>query len=130
MENQPQPMPWGAWGELRPLPDEVRALLGQFLGLPAEPAPPVAADQIVLAPSRLSDAALAGLRAAAGPEAVQTGRAERLRHLGGKSTPDLLRRRAGDAAHAPDAVLLPGSHESVLALLAVAERHRIAVVPF
>ena len=36
MENQPQPMPWGAWGELRPLPDEVRALLGQFLGLPAE----------------------------------------------------------------------------------------------
>src|SRR5580698_5505774 len=98
MENQPQP--WGAWGEPRPLPGDVRSLLGQFLGLPAEPAP--------LAPSRLSEAALADLRAAAGPAAVQAGRAMRLRHLGGKSTPDLLRRRAGDAAVAPDAVLLPG----------------------
>ena len=102
-------MPWGAWGEPRSLPEEVRALLGQFLGLPAEPAPAVPADQVVLAPPRLPQTALADLRAAAGPEAVQTGRAERLRHLGGKSTPDLLRRRAGDAAHAPDAVLLPGS---------------------
>src|SRR5580692_5786035 len=130
MENQPQPMPWGAWGEPRPLPGDVRALLGQFLGLPAEPAPAVPAEQVALAPSRLSEAALADLRAAAGPAAVQAGRAMRLRHLGGKSTPDLLRRRAGDAAVAPDAVLLPGSHESVLALLAVAERHRLAVVPF
>jgi alkyldihydroxyacetonephosphate synthase len=130
MENQPQPMPWGAWGEPRPLPGDVRALLGQFLGLPAEPAPAVPAEQVALAPSRLSEAALADLRAAAGPAAVQTGRAMRLRHLGGKSTPDLLRRRGGDAAVAPDAVLLPGSHESVLALLAVAERHRLAVVPF
>jgi alkyldihydroxyacetonephosphate synthase len=130
MNEPPQAMPWGSWGELRPLPPEVRELLGQFLGLPAEPAPAVPASEVTLAPSRLPAAAIADLRAAAGAEAVQTGRAERLRHLGGKSTPDLLRRRAGLATPAPDAVLLPGSHEAVLALLAVAERHRIAIVPF
>ena len=124
------PMPWGAWGSPRPLPPRVRELLGQFLGLAAEPAPPVPVADVALRPSRLSAAALADLRQAAGPDAVLDGRAERLRHTGGKSTTDLLRRRAGDAGDAPDAVLTPGSHDAVLAVLAAAQRHRIAVVPF
>jgi alkyldihydroxyacetonephosphate synthase len=123
-------MPWGAWGERRPLPAEVRELLGQFLGLHGEPARPVPAADVTLPPVRLTAQAAAALRRAAGPDAVHTGRAERLAHIGGKSTTDLLRRRAGDASPAPDAVLTPGSHEDVLAILAAAERHRIAVVPF
>ena len=123
-------MPWGAWGSPRPLPPQVRELVGQFLGLAAEPAPPVPVADVALRPSRLSLAALADLRQAAGPDAVLDGRDERLRHTGGKSTTDLLRRRAGDAGDAPDAVLTPGSHDAVLAVLAAAERHRIAVVPF
>jgi alkyldihydroxyacetonephosphate synthase len=123
-------MPWGAWGSPRPLPPEVRDLLGQFLGLPHDPLPPVRADQVILPPSRLAGPALASLQQAAGPDAVHAGRAMRLLHTGGKSTTDLLRRRAGDASGAPDAVVTPASHEDVLAILAAAERHRIAVVPF
>jgi alkyldihydroxyacetonephosphate synthase len=126
----PAPMPWGAWGSPRPLPPEVRGLLGQFLGLPPDPVPAVPEDQVILAPSRLAAPALAGLRQAAGQDGVHTGRAERLRHAGGKSTTDLLRRRAADASSAPDAVVTPASHEDVLAILAAAEQHRIAVVPF
>ena len=123
-------MPWGAWGSPRPLPPQVRELLVQFLGLTPDPAPAVPPDEVVLPPTRLGQAALADLRQAAGPGAVHDGRAERLRHTGGKSTTDLLRRRAGDASHAPDAVLTPGSHDAVLAVLTAAERHQIAVVPF
>ncbi len=134
MTTKPQPpeagMPWGAWGPRRPLPEPVRELLGQFLGLAAAPPPPADAAEVALAPSRLTPAAQAALGAAIGAEHVRTDRAERLRHTGGKSTTDLLRRRAGDATHAPDAIARPGSHDEVLALLAAAERQQIAVVPF
>ena len=48
----------------------------------------------------------------------------------GKSTPDLLRQRAGDLSDAPDAVVRPGTHEEVAAVLAFAVEHHLAVVPF
>jgi alkyldihydroxyacetonephosphate synthase len=54
----------------------------------------------------------------------------RIRHTRGKSTPDLLRIRAGETADAPDAVVLPGSHDEVMAVLDVCAGHRVAVVPF
>ena len=55
--------------------------------------------------------------------------ARRLRTRG-KSTPDLLRARAGDLTDAPDAVVRPGTHDDVAAVLALAVEHRLAVVPF
>ena len=54
----------------------------------------------------------------------------RIRHTRGKSTPDLLRMRVGEVGGAPDAVLLPESHDEVLALLRTCTAHRLAVVPF
>ena len=48
----------------------------------------------------------------------------------GKSTPDLLRARSGDLTDAPDAVVRPDGHDEVLAVLAWASEHRVAVVPF
>jgi hypothetical protein len=51
-------------------------------------------------------------------------------HTRGKSLSDLLRLRAGEADDAPDLVLLPGSHEEVLAVLAICSEQRVAVVPF
>ena len=48
----------------------------------------------------------------------------------GKSTPDLLRQRAGDLSDAPDAVVRPSTHEEVAAVLAYAVEHHLAVVPF
>ncbi|MGH3241757.1 MAG: FAD-binding oxidoreductase, partial [Spirillospora sp.] len=54
----------------------------------------------------------------------------RVRHTRGKSTPDLLRIRAGETSDAPDSVVLPGTHDEVLAVLRACAERRIAVVPF
>ncbi len=53
-----------------------------------------------------------------------------MRHAGGKSTFDLLRRRAEEPQDAPDAVVAPADHAQVLAVLAYCAEQRIAVVPF
>ena len=57
-----------------------------------------------------------------GEEHVRTDDETRIRHTRGKSTTDLLRIRAGDARTAPDAVVLPGSHDEVAAVLARVRR--------
>jgi alkyldihydroxyacetonephosphate synthase len=73
---------------------------------------------------------LSSLSAVVGAEHVDTSHEARVRHLRGKSTPDLLRLRRGEAGGAPDAVLTPASHAEVLALLSVCAEERVAVVPF
>ncbi len=123
-------MPWASWGQPQPLPERTRALLAEFLGADLRPSPRAAEDEAIVPPSRLPAAARQALAAAAGADQVHEDRAARLRRAGGKSTTDLLRRRAGDAAGAPDAVVTPGSHEQVVAVLAAASAHRVAVVPF
>ncbi len=53
----------------------------------------------------------------------------RIRHAGGRSTPDLLRRRE-TRQDAPDAVVSPADHDEVRACLDVAVARGIAVIPF
>jgi alkyldihydroxyacetonephosphate synthase len=53
-----------------------------------------------------------------------------MQHLGGKSTPDLLRRRLDDAQPAPDAVVSPADHDEVAAVIRRCAEQGIAVVPF
>jgi alkyldihydroxyacetonephosphate synthase len=108
-----------------PLPDGVRTLLTSALGVTGARPP---ADAVDLAPSTLADADLAALRAAC-PD-VRTDDAARLAHAAGKSTVDLLRLRAGAAAHAPDAVARPADHDQVEALLRACAARRVAAVPF
>jgi alkyldihydroxyacetonephosphate synthase len=80
--------------------------------------------------SALSDPALGALRDAIGPENVRVDRVDRVLHAAGKSYPDLVRLRSGDASAAPDAVLFPGSADEVAAVLSVCASHSVAVVPF
>jgi alkyldihydroxyacetonephosphate synthase len=63
-------------------------------------------------------------------EEASTDRLDRIRHAAGKSYPDLLRIRSGDASGAPDGVLYPESHDEVARLLAVCASEGVAVVPF
>ncbi|WP_253873892.1 FAD-binding oxidoreductase [Actinomadura rupiterrae] len=126
-------MLWSGWGDpsrATPLPEPVVGLLRELLGVKPAEAPPLALDEIVLPAPRLSDTALKALRDAVGAEHVRTDAETRVRHTRGKSTPDLLRIRAGQADDAPDAVVLPGSHDEVLAVLKACAGHRTAVVPF
>ncbi|RCG15551.1 FAD-binding oxidoreductase [Streptomyces diacarni] len=126
-------MAWNAWGDpahARQLEDSQRQLLVDTLGVSAAAPPRVERSALRLPPGALPEPARAALTAVVGEEHLRTDDAARILHLGGKSTPDLLRRREGDAHHAPDAVVTPGSHEQVQALVEICAEHAVAVVPF
>ncbi|MCW2578865.1 MAG: FAD/FMN-containing dehydrogenase [Blastococcus sp.] len=112
------------------LPKPARRYLARELGWTPRATPPVAVEDIRLAPSRLPEAARTALVELLGEENVRTDREARLRRAGGKSYLDLLRRREGDASDAPDAVVLPGTTEQTAALLGICSELGVVVVPF
>ncbi len=123
-------MGWGDPTQVPVLSDAVLALLRDGLGVRRPGKVALDPTTIELAPVRVGAEPLATLRAIVGAEHVRTEHAARLAHTRGRSTPDLLRLRAGDAGDAPDAVALPADHAEVLAVLALCSRERIAVVPY
>lgn len=125
-------MRWNGWGDpakAKELPLPVRALLPMLLGRVRRPEPAATLAEVQLAPSRLSDEDHAALSAAVGRANVDDTAEARIRHAGGRSTPDLLRRRAA-RQDAPDAVVSPADHDEVRACLDVAVARGIAVIPF
>ncbi|MGY1747082.1 FAD-binding oxidoreductase [Blastococcus sp. SYSU D00695] len=112
------------------LPRAARRHLARELGWTPRATPAVRVAEVRLAPSRLPQAALTALTDLLGAEHVTTDREPRLRHTGGKSYLDLLRRREGDASDAPDAVVTPGDTAETAALLALCAEHQVVVVPF
>ncbi|ALE05123.1 FAD-binding protein [Arthrobacter sp. ERGS1:01] len=126
---------WYGWGDparARPLSRGALEFLRRTLRLDAVAVnhPPVSLADVRLGPATLDDAVLAELAAITGPENVATDRTERILHAGGKSTPDLLRRRSGDALDAPDAVVFPGNSGEVGQILALCVKRQLAVVAF
>src|SRR6478609_3436548 len=122
------PTRWGDPDRATDLPETARGLVELVF--------PVADHRVDdAAPVRLPDTALpavalADLAAVVGPDHVATDDESRRLRTRGKSTPDLLRARAGDLSDAPDAVVRPADAGQVQALLEAAGRHRLAVVPF
>lgn len=129
MTSQPTEMHPSRWGDparATALPAEARGLVEMVFGADDRPAvtdPP-------LAPPTIDTAVLTRLADLLGAENVRTDDDTRRLRTRGKSTPDLLRARAGDLTDAPDAVVRPASHEEVAAVLDLAAEHRLAVVPF
>ncbi|KRF35407.1 alkyldihydroxyacetonephosphate synthase [Nocardioides sp. Soil805] len=125
------PLRWGDPAAATALPDAARGLVELAFGPLADAAGAAAADTASsLAPSAFDEDLLDRLRAVVGADHVLTDPAVRALHTRGKSTPDLLRARAGDLTDAPDVVVRPADQGEVEALLAVAVEHRLAVVPF
>ena len=125
-------MHWARWGdpaEAHPLSEAARGLVELAFG-PAVEHPTTALSDVRLPAPRLPDALVAGLRDLVGEEHVRADHETRVRHTRGRSTPDLLRMRQGDAADAPDAVVLPADHDEVSAVVAFCSEHRVALVPF
>lgn len=123
-------MHWSRWGDpaqAGPLAPAAQELVDAFLGTRATPA--VDPEKVRLS-APLAEELLAELAELVGPEQVLTDDGVRLHRTRGKSTLDLLRIRTGDGTDSPDAVVRPGTHDEVLALLAWAERRQVAVVPF
>jgi alkyldihydroxyacetonephosphate synthase len=132
MSESPTPMHWSRWGDpahAHPVPAPLRELVEAFLG-PVEDRPAVPRESLELPEVALDAGLLAGLAGLVGPDHVHTDPAWRLARTRGKSTPDLLRIRAGDASDAPDAVVRPAGHDEVAAVLRWCSAERVAVVPF
>jgi alkyldihydroxyacetonephosphate synthase len=122
---------WSGWGPpgaaARTLPPTAAPLL-RGLGVdPDDVRPPVALEEVALAPPRL-DAAVRDRLARVAP--VFDDRPARVLHAAGKSYLDLLRLRAGRGDPAPDAVVVPRDAGAVAAVLAACVDTGVAVVPF
>ncbi|MET1059709.1 MAG: FAD-binding oxidoreductase [Nocardioides sp.] len=126
MTLEMHPSRWGDPAAAAPLPDATRGLVELAFGIHESPA----VSSVSLSAPVLPDAVLLELRSLLGDEHVLVDDETRRLRTRGKSTPDLLRARAGDLSDAPDAVVRPGTHDDVVALLGLAVRHHIAVVPF
>jgi alkyldihydroxyacetonephosphate synthase len=120
------PQRWGDPARATALPDSALGLVELAFGLHESPA---VADAVPPPPG-IDPSLLEGLRALVGAEHVLVDDETRRRRTRGKSTPDLLRARAGDLSEAPDAVVRPGDHDAVQAVLDWAVEHHVAVVPF
>jgi len=123
-------MHWSRWGdpaEAGPLPESAFALVDAFLGTSETPA--VAPEEVRLS-EPLDPALVAELADIVGVEHVLVDHETRLHRTRGKSTPDLLLLRKGDGADSPDAVVRPGTHDEVAAVVAWCVRRNVALVPF
>src|SRR5688572_14163858 len=102
MTREMHPERWGdadQHGGAAVLPEGARSLVAAVFG----PAAPVEPTQGTLPAPALPTVVLAALADAVGAANVSTDDDVRRRRTRGKSTPDLLRARAGDLADAPDA---------------------------
>jgi alkyldihydroxyacetonephosphate synthase len=128
-----RPVSWDGWGDPAAaieLPQGARELLRQALGVRRAAVPAVALEAVRLPEPSLPASARRRLAAAVGGSNLREDREDRIRHTRGKSTPDLLRLRAGEADDAPDAVLTPGTHDEVLDVLRICSDELVALVPF
>ena len=111
----PEPrMRWWGWGvdsDATSLPDKARDMLRQAFSVDEDASPPVGLDDLKLDEPALPARARAGLASIVGEEALREDRLARVAHALGRSYPDLVRLRAGDASSAPDAVVYPVSHD-------------------
>ncbi|WP_240644141.1 FAD-binding oxidoreductase [Antribacter gilvus] len=125
-------MRWDGWGDparAKTLPASLRLLLTSVVGrVPRRVVAPTWDEVEVITPP-LDAEDVAALAAVVGAGNVRTDRDARLLRAGGKSTPDLLRRRA-KRQEAPGAVVLPGSEDEVAEVLRTATERGLAVVPF
>ena len=126
-------MRWWGWGDsahAAALPAAALRYLSSGLGLALRTSPPVALASVRLPSSALDRDTLDSLRGVVGERGVRDDRAERISHAAGRGYADLVRLRSGELEGAPDAVVLPSSHEQVRELLELCADRSIAVVPF
>ncbi|WP_350279923.1 FAD-binding oxidoreductase [Kribbella sp. HUAS MG21] len=121
----------GRWGDpSHPVELPTAALEAlKHLGV-RRPTPAAGAHAAVVDRPGLTAAQLAFLTGVVGNEHVASDVDTRWAHTRGYSTTDLLRFRAGDTSDMPDAVVFPGSHDEVQAVLAGCAAVDLAVVPY
>lgn len=119
---------WGVPPEPIKLKEGMVAFLNERVGK-LKPSPQAGRAKVEVPDSRISAEVLDEFRSALSPESVTTDPDARLAHSGGFSYLDIVARR-GEHPTVADVVIYPTSDQDVVALLALAEKHRLAVVPF
>jgi len=129
-------MKWWGWGDPNftfPMADKpaLWPWIANKLGVvsTAPTAAPVDLASIQMPPTRGSPELLAELHQVLKPEQVTVDPLERLLHTYGKSFPDLFRVRNAIVTRAPDVVVFPDSHEQVEALVQLAQRRDLCLIP-
>ncbi len=126
---------WWGWGDADKsyhIPDPgrfwdfVRSRLGPTVSNP----PVESLECCELRPSRLPASTLAAVGNVVGNGAVLTSKTERAAYSLGKSYRDLVRIRAADVPNPTDAIVQPQTGEQVRAVLDVAAREHVSVIPF
>ncbi|MEE8346102.1 MAG: FAD-binding oxidoreductase [Dehalococcoidia bacterium] len=123
---------WGEEGREYHLPDPQRfwRYLRARLG-PVEARSRIESlESVHVSPSRLPAATLSSLTGIVGREALSTEGVERAVYSMGKGYKDLVRIRRGQVPNLTDAVARPQNEEQVMALVELASREGIAVIPF
>lgn len=87
-------------------------------------------ESVTVPPSLIEPADVAELERAVGEGNVSTDGADRILHAVGRGYKDLVRLRSGRIERAPDAVVYPEDEGAVRAVLELARRRRVAIVPF
>jgi alkyldihydroxyacetonephosphate synthase len=130
----PREMRWWGWGDAAHASAPPEHALGwlreRIGGVGGERRPPVALDDVRLRPAELPDGLRDRLVGLVGADGVCDDRGARVVHAAGKSYPDLVRQRSGDAEQAPDAVVLPADAAAVAGVLRACVDTGVAVVPF
>jgi alkyldihydroxyacetonephosphate synthase len=122
---------WALWADQTPaVPRRLRTLLEGELGPLSAPPPPVAVSEAVVRRSALDGETVGALRRAVAPGELHDDDERRARHAGGHAYADLIRRRSGDTAEAPDAVAVPIDDAGVRRVLATCAEVGVAVVPW
>jgi alkyldihydroxyacetonephosphate synthase len=123
-------MHWSRWGDPEqagPLTESAFGLVDAFIGTSET-------RSVELPAVRLSEALpadlVAELAGIVGADQVLTDHDSRVLRTRGKSTPDLLRMRSGDGTDSPGAVVRPGDHDQVQAVVDWCVRRHVALVPF
>jgi alkyldihydroxyacetonephosphate synthase len=112
------------------LPPHALRWLRTRTGLAEHPTP-VAPDSVLAVPDpELSIVGRAALESVVGAEHLLLDRDSRLGRSGGMSYVDLLRHRGCGELAVPDAVVLPGDPDEVVAVLKACAEHDIGVIPF
>ena len=121
---------WGQAASPHLLSNSARKWLQREIGWAERSTPREQLSSVTTAATRLSDASSAALIEIVGGENVRTDGPSRLRRGSGRSYLDLIRRRSGEVSGLPDVVVVPGSHDEVLAVLARCAENDLAVVPY
>ncbi len=100
------------------------------LGLTQDQARPPAPSPARARQSALPEPVKTALAAIVGDDAVRDDPDARLAHAGGQGYLDLLRRFHGEPPDGPDAVVWPGAHGQVAAVLRVCGEKGVAVIPY